>query len=71
MQVSSLRDAVWISRSMLIWQDHRDATMRRMGPVPTIGPRKVKGSTSSKNSIGNAASMNQKMKNMNTVLGRV
>jgi hypothetical protein len=24
MQVSSLRDTIWISRSTLIWQDHHD-----------------------------------------------
>jgi hypothetical protein len=30
-------------------QDHRDAATRRRGPVPTIDPGKVKGSTSPKN----------------------
>jgi hypothetical protein len=49
MQVSGLRDAVWISCSTLIWQDHRDAVTRRRALVPTIGPGKAKGSISPKN----------------------
>jgi hypothetical protein len=64
MQVNSLRDTNWISCSTSRWQDYCDAATRR-GPVPAIGPKKVKGSTSLKNS------MNQKMRNMNAILGRV
>jgi hypothetical protein len=44
-----LRNTNWISRSTSIWQDHCDVATRRRGPVPTIGPRKVKGSASLKN----------------------
>jgi hypothetical protein len=68
MQVDGLCGADWISCLTSIWQDNYDVVIRRRGPVPAIGPGKAKGSTSLKNNI---ASMNQKMRNMNTVLGRV
>jgi hypothetical protein len=48
LQVNGLRDADWISRSTSICQDHYDVAMRRRGPVPAIGPRKLKGNTSLK-----------------------
>jgi hypothetical protein len=48
MPVNGLRDADWISCLMSIWQDYCDYATRR-GPVPTMGPGKVKGSTSLKN----------------------
>jgi hypothetical protein len=47
--VEGLHDADWIFRSMSTWQVHHNAATRRRGPVPAIGPRKAKRSTSPKN----------------------